>query len=192
VGHLATCAACSRKSRFEQMKHVDDDQCHRPMALALYIAAAEETGRGRLSKLQGTGTNDLIKEYLVARGTYILPAWPVAQKMIADCWAEYCYTNVPKMEPDERLFLPTCKKPVRRPSKNWPLPLATAPPCWTLLRPPRPRRRFFRNRCRSPSLNAGHSVFVTEMCKMRALCVICGTRFALNATASRPQIPPLR
>jgi len=63
-----------------------------PIALAMYIAAAEKQGASQ-SELRGTIQNDLLKEY-VARNTYIFGPEP-SMRLITDlCF--YCVRNMPK------------------------------------------------------------------------------------------------
>ena len=65
--------------------------------LALYIVAAEESGRHPpQEQLQGTTQNDIVKEFL-ARGTYAFPPAP-SLRLIADMIA-YTVEHVPKWNP---------------------------------------------------------------------------------------------
>jgi len=63
--------------------------------LALYVAAADETGAPR-AKLTGTVQNDIIKEYL-SRGTYIYPPGP-SIRLITDVIA-FTNAEMPKWNP---------------------------------------------------------------------------------------------
>jgi len=63
-----------------------------PMILAMYIAIAKKRGV-KLSKLNGTVQNDILKEY-AARGTYIYPPRQ-SMRLVNDLFA-YCEEFVPK------------------------------------------------------------------------------------------------
>lgn len=63
--------------------------------LALYVAAAKEQG-ARLSELQGTVQNDLLKEF-AARGNYIYP--PKGSLKLTTDVIEYCTRELPKWNP---------------------------------------------------------------------------------------------
>jgi methylmalonyl-CoA mutase N-terminal domain/subunit len=63
--------------------------------LALYVAAAKEQG-ARLSELQGTVQNDVLKEF-AARGNYIYP--PKASLKLCTDIIEYCARELPKWNP---------------------------------------------------------------------------------------------
>ena len=63
--------------------------------LSLYCATAEENNV-KISELQGTTQNDILKEYL-SRGTYIFPP-KESIKLISDMIV-FCYKNIPKWNP---------------------------------------------------------------------------------------------
>lgn len=63
--------------------------------LAFYIAVAKKQGT-KISELQGTLQNDILKEY-IARGTYIYPPEP-SMRLTTDI-IEYCAKNLPKWNP---------------------------------------------------------------------------------------------
>lgn len=63
--------------------------------LSLYCATAEENNV-KISDLQGTTQNDILKEYL-SRGTYIFPP-KESIKLISDMIV-FCYKNIPKWNP---------------------------------------------------------------------------------------------
>jgi len=63
-----------------------------PIALAMYIAAAEKQGASQ-RELRGTVQNDLLKEY-IARNTYIFGPEP-SMRLVTDLCV-YCAQNVPK------------------------------------------------------------------------------------------------
>ncbi|WP_170606024.1 protein meaA [Ruegeria arenilitoris] len=163
VCHLGDMRVLFDQIPLEQMNTSMTINATAPWLLALYIAVAEEQG-AKVSELQGTVQNDLIKEYL-SRGTYVCPPKP-SLKMIADV-AEYCYSNVPKWNP-----MNVCSYHLQEagatPEQELAYALATAIAVLDELRPRVPDADF-------PALcgrisffvNAGIR-FVTEMCKMRA------------------------
>ncbi|WP_170474997.1 protein meaA [Ruegeria arenilitoris] len=163
VCHLGDMRVLFDQIPLEQMNTSMTINATAPWLLALYIAVAEEQG-AKVSELQGTVQNDLIKEYL-SRGTYVCPPKP-SLKMIADV-AEYCYSNVPKWNP-----MNVCSYHLQEagatPEQELAYALATAIAVLDELRPRVPDADF-------PALcgrisffvNAGIR-FVAEMCKMRA------------------------
>ena len=115
ICHLGDMRSLFADIPLEQMNTSMTINATAPWLLALYIAVAEEQGAD-IAQLQGTVQNDLIKEYL-SRGTYVCPPKP-SLRMIG-CGG-YCYTNVPKWNPMNGVPI-ICKRPARRPSRNWPL-----------------------------------------------------------------------
>src|SRR6201986_2229702 len=137
--------------------------------LALYVAVADEQGAPR-SSLTGTTQNDIIKEYL-ARGTYIFPPRP-AMRLTTDTIA-FTTAEVPKWNPinlcsyhlqeagadavEEAAFalatavstLDACKARGAIPPEEFPKAVG--------------RMSFF--------VNSGVK-FITEICKLRARCVL--------------------
>ena len=89
--------------------------------LAGYIVAAEEQGVAQ-AKLTGTVQNDILKEFMV-RNTYIYPPEP-SMRIVADI-IEYAASHLPRFNPS-RSPATTCTKPAPPPSRNSPLPSATA------------------------------------------------------------------
>ncbi len=63
-----------------------------PVILAMYIALAKKQGV-KLTELEGTVQNDILKEY-IARGTYIFPPRP-SMKLTTDIFA-YCSEHMPR------------------------------------------------------------------------------------------------
>ena len=149
--------------------------------LSLYCATAEENNV-KISELQGTTQNDILKEYL-SRGTYIFPP-KESIKLISDMIV-FCYKNIPKWNPtnicsyhlqeagatpvQEIAFalsnaiciLDTVKESKQIPEEDFPKVVG--------------RISFF--------VNAGIK-FVEELCKMRAFTEmwdeICHQRYGVN------------
>jgi len=61
----------------------------------------------RLSELNGTIQNDILKEFMV-RNTYIYPP-EFSMRIIADIFA-YTTANMPKFQFDKHFRLPYCRK----------------------------------------------------------------------------------
>jgi (2R)-ethylmalonyl-CoA mutase len=149
--------------------------------LSLYCATAEENNV-KISELQGTTQNDILKEYL-SRGTYIFPP-KESIKLISDMIV-FCYKDIPKWNPtnicsyhlqeagatpvQEIAFalsnaiciLDTVKESKQIPEEDFPKVVG--------------RISFF--------VNAGIK-FVEELCKMRAFTEmwdeICHQRYGVN------------
>jgi len=150
-----------------------------PWLLALYIAAAEGQG-ARVTALQGTVQNDIIKEYL-SRGTYICPPEP-SLRLITDV-AAYCLNEVPKWNP-----MNVCSYHLQEagatPEQELAFALATATAVLDDVRKKVTPEDFPKIVGRiSFFVNAGIR-FVTEMCKMRAFVdlwdEICTQRYGID------------
>src|SRR6201997_3162760 len=95
VSHLGDMLTLMEDLPLERMNTSMTINATAPWLLALYVAAAERQGADR-AKLQGTGQNDIVKEYL-SRGTYIFPPGP-SLRLTTDVIG-FTYREIPRWNP---------------------------------------------------------------------------------------------
>ena len=101
-----------------------------PIALAMYLSAAEKRGTPRAG-LGGTLQNDILKEYQ-AQKEFVFPPRP-SVRLVADV-IRFCAAEMPRWHPVS-VSGTTSARPGRPPPRSWPSPWPTVSPT---PRPPSP------------------------------------------------------